>query len=402
MAARTGHTPLHRRRRVRAERTQALFTLVGLGLGLVMPRVSGGPQIASGQVTTMLLTLGFGVLGVVAVIFSLLFLVVQWAHSNFSPRLTLFREAPIVWRTFAMAISVTVFSITAALAIGTRPHVSFAVPALAGIMLLTMLAMLRRLQLQAFASIQLAPVLLAITQRGRAILASLYPGPAGPVPMSDVELPAPVATVAWPGHLSVLQQIDMDELVTAAEQCGAVIVLHVTPGEVLRHGAPLADIRGAPLPAGAVLDCMVTGTERTLEQDPLQAFRLLADIVMRALSPAVNDPATAVQGLHCLEDLLEGLQGVPRGPLYVSDHEGEPRVVLTLPDWGDFLRTGLDGIIAAAMGSPIVLMRLRALLARLHPHVQDRNQTAVTARLTWVEEELATRFPVLWNETAAG
>jgi formate hydrogenlyase subunit 4 len=41
--------------------------------------------------------------------FSLLFLVVQWAFSSLSPRLNLFRDDPIVWRTFAFAIGVFVF-----------------------------------------------------------------------------------------------------------------------------------------------------------------------------------------------------------------------------------------------------------------------------------------------------
>jgi len=116
----------------------------------------------------------------------------------------------------------------------------------------------------------------------------------------------------------------------------------------------------------------------------------------------VNDPATAVQGLDCLEDLLEGLPGSPRAPLHVRDHDGALRVVVPLPDWGDFLRTGLDGIIAAALGSPIVLLRIRALLARLQSNTDARNGAAIAARSAWVEQELATRFPLLWNETTVG
>ncbi len=151
-----------------------------------------------------------------------------------------------------------------------------------------------------------------------------------------------------------------------------------------------------------VLDALVTGTERTFERDPLLAFRLPADIVMRALSAAVNDPATAVQGLDCLEDLLDAVPFGGRGPLHVSDEEGALRVVVPLPDWGDLLRTGLDGSIAAAVNSPIVLLRIRSLLTRLQPHAQDRDQAALKARLGWVEQEMATRFPVLWAEAAHG
>jgi len=46
------------------------------------------------------------------------------------------------------------------------------------------------------------------------------------------------------------------------------------------------------------------GRERTLEQDLAFALRILVDIAVRALSPAVNDPTTAVQVLDDIEDVL--------------------------------------------------------------------------------------------------
>jgi uncharacterized membrane protein len=124
-------------------------------------------------------------------------------------------------------------------------------------------------------------------------------------------------------------------------------------------------------------------------------------IAPRYASAAVNDPATAVQGLDRLEDLLDALPADRRGPLHVRDDEGELRVVVALPGWGDFLRIGLDGIIAAAVDSPLVPPRIRALLVRVQSPAHDRGQAALTARLGWVEQELATRFPVLWAEATA-
>ena len=52
-----------------------------------------------------------------------------------------------------------------------------------------------------------------------------------------------------------------------------------------------------------------TGAERTFEQDPALAFRVLVDIALRALSPAVNDPTTATQVLDNVESLLRALVG---------------------------------------------------------------------------------------------
>jgi len=399
MTERLSQTPWRRRRRLQASRTQALFTLVGLGLGLALPRITGGPQASASQVIDMLLTLGFGVLGVTGIIFSLLFLVVQWAHSNFSPRLTLFRNAPIVWRTFAVAVGVAVYSITAAMAVGKDSHVSVVVPAAAGVLLLALLGMLRTLQMQAFAAIQLAPVLHAVTEQGRGSIDALYHRAPGMARLPEAALPALVSTVTWPGDLAVLQQVDMERLVQAAQEGGAVIVLREVPGAVLTQGTPLADVHGAPLPSSAVVQGLVTGTERTLEQDPLMAVRLLADIVLRALSTAINDPATAVQGLDCVEELLSRLPDEPGSQLRVVDQGGEVRVVARLPDLGDFLRVGLDAVIAAAILSPTVLLRLHTLLTRLQQQGHTGEQEQISRRLAWVGREMATRFPLLWDES---
>lgn len=350
-------------------------------------------------VVDMLVSLGFGVLGAIAVIFSLLILVVQWAHTTFSPRLTLFREAPIVWRSFGFAVGLALFCGTAALAIGSRTHVSVAVPVLTGLLLLTLLGLLRRLQLSAFTSVQLAPVLQSVNDRGRGILESLYAKSGDPV-TSD-PLPPLSSTVTWPQPLAVLQEVDAEQLLTTARAANAVIVLRAVPGTALPHGAPVADVHGAQLPAAAVLDGLVTGSERTFEQDPLLAFRLLSDIALRALSKAINDPATAVQALDHLEDLLTGPVAAHSGrPLHLTDLDGAVRVVVELPDWEDFLRTGLDDVIAAAGNAPMVLTRLRTLLQRLLSQSPPHRRELLTLRLAWVEEGLASGFPALWREVA--
>ena len=81
-------------------------------------------------------------------------------------------------------------------------------------------------------------------------------------------------------------------------------MLQVGIGDTLQPGAPVADLHGGEVTDAAVLNGLVTGQERTFRQDPLFAFRLLADIGLRALSPAVNDPATAVQVLDTIQSIL--------------------------------------------------------------------------------------------------
>jgi uncharacterized membrane protein len=168
------------RRRLRAGLVQLLFAVAGLVLGVLLPRVTAEPSVASSRVIEALVGVGFGVLGLVSIIFSLLFLVVQWAFGSLSPRLNLFRDDPLVWRTFGLAVGVFVFSVTAALVIGDRSQVSVVVPAAGMVAVLAALALLRALQVKAFASIQLAPTLSSIAAQGRGILDDLYPRPTRP------------------------------------------------------------------------------------------------------------------------------------------------------------------------------------------------------------------------------
>lgn len=399
-----GPAPLRRSRQARAGAVQLLCALSGVALGLFVPRISGGPDMPARQVADLLLTLGFGVLGTTAVIFSLLFLVVQWAHTSFTPRLTLFRRSPIVWRTFALAIGLAVFCVTAALTIGDSSKVTVAVPLVTAILLLAMLTLLRALLLRALASIQLAPVLHSIIERGAAALDTLYPSGAAPA-ASDrpVTEGPPAATVSWPKPTAVLQQIDVKELRKAAREAGAIIVLDKAPGATLHRGAKIADVYGSAMVDATVLGALATGLEPTFEQDPMLAFRLLADIALRALSSSINDPATAVQALDGVEDLLSGSaasRARDAGPLRVAGPDGVVRVVIRRPTWEDFVRTGIDDVIVAALNSPLVLTRLRTLLTDLEPGAHPHGRDLLNRRRAWVEREMADRFPVLWREAS--
>ncbi|MCD2109092.1 DUF2254 domain-containing protein [Rhodococcus erythropolis] len=387
-----GHAFLIPRRRVRAGLTQILCVVVGLATGLLMPYIRSGPTIPARQVSEMLVALGLGLLGVVAVIFSLLFLVVQWAATTFTPRLLLFRDDPLVWRTFAFAIGQSVFDITAALAISSETDVSVVVPGLAVLALLATLTLIRLLQLRAFSAIQLAPVLASISSRGRAVFESVYPD-------TDRELPPlptlpVITTIEWHRPPAVLQQILVEDLLQSARTCRSVVVLRVSPGTTLRDGLSLADVYGETIPADAILDALVSGSERTFTQDPILAIRLLADIALRALSPAINDPATAVQALDEIEDLLSRVAAIRADSIRALDQRGELRVVIPLPDFATFVRTGLDDVIASASNSPLVLDRLRELLSHVAAQSASRNRDILAARARWIDQ-LSQGFPRL-------
>ena len=88
-----------------------------------------------------------------------------------------------------------------------------------------------------------------------------------------------------------------------------VCVLPYAVGDFVNRGDVLFEVNGrAPQDAARRLLGMVAlGHERTIEQDPAFAVRIIVDIAIRALSPAVNDPTTATQMINHLGTLLAGV-----------------------------------------------------------------------------------------------
>jgi uncharacterized membrane protein len=359
---------LRARRRLRAEFAQLLCALTGLALGLALPQVDGGPMLDGSRLAQPLVTLGVGVIGVVSIIYSLLFGVVQWSASAFTPRLNLFHGDPLVWRTFAFAIGLFVFCLTGALAIDSSGGVSVLVPATAILATLVAIALIRGLQTRAFLSLQLAHVLQVVETKGRAVIADVYPV-RSPVEVgtSDTAAPLPPVrrTVSWTGPSCLIQQLELRRLVTAAAQADAVLAFRVGVGDTLHDGSALADLHGGELPDPVVRKAVVRGPERSFDQDPMFAVRLLADIGLRALSPAVNDPATAVDAIEATEGLLRTLAARDLTVTDVTDSAGGIRVRLVLPTWEDYLRTGIEDLIPASTPFAMVLGRLQQLLANL-------------------------------------
>lgn len=381
------------RRRLRAGLAQIVCAVVGLVGGLALPALPPSPAVLSKDIVGALFTVGFGVIGLASVVFSLLFLVVQFTSGTFTPRLNLFGDDPIVWRTFAFAVGVFIYTITAALAVAHRGRVSVVVPVVALLLALVAALLMRTVQLRAFVFIRLTPCLDEINQRTRRVHDAVYSAPYRDTPSEPVDLPAPVMPIRWSGRPVVLQQINVPALLTAATDHDVVIALRVPIGGQLFDGDLLAEVHQHAIPDRLLLRNTLTGRERTFDQDVTFGLRLLADIALRALSTAVNDPATAVQSLEQIHDLLRRLAGKELDIGYVADARGRVRLVIPLPTWDDYLRLALDEVIVAASHSPMVLVRLRDLLRGLYDEVPRPRRSPVAERLGLVEDRLRSGFP---------
>ncbi|MEU5953667.1 DUF2254 family protein [Streptomyces sp. NPDC047525] len=389
------------RPRTRAGRSglaQSVCAAAGLVLGLLVPRISAGPRVDAERVVPFLFTVGFGVISLVSIIYSMLFLVVQFSAGMFSPRLLLFRNEPIVWRTFAVTVGVFVFAITAALSIGARSSISAGVPTLAMALSLVSLALMWRLQARGFDSIQLAHSLTAITTRAHRVFDALYPlahEPAGATATPPATSGVPVR---WTGPVVVVQQIDVPALVALTMQRDCAITFRVRTGATMSWGMTLAEVTGGEVSEDELYGAMTTGVERTFDHDPELPFRLLADIALRALSPAVNDPATAVDSLDHVEDLLTRLADRELKVGHFPDTDGTVRVAVPVPDWETYVRTAVDDVIVAAAGSPMTLLRMRTLLCRVADRSPLDRRPIVQERLRWVQRTGADAYPMMWSD----
>lgn len=131
------------------------------------------------------------------------------------------------------------------------------------------------------------------------------------------------------------------------------------------------------IPEASLRKAVELGGERTFEQDPKYAIRLLVDIAIKALSPAINDPTTAVQALDQIEDLLIRLG---RRRLEVGafrDAQGKLRLLVTFPSWEDFLRLAFDEIRFYGATSMQVMRRMKALVSDLMAVLPEERRPAL-------------------------
>ncbi|GAA2941594.1 DUF2254 domain-containing protein [Streptomyces enissocaesilis] len=201
--------------------------------------------------------------------------------------------------------------------------------------------------------------------------------PSGPRPGTRV----PVVHRGPPGVVSALAE---RRLVRLAARHDLRIQVVCSVGDFVRSGTAVAFLlTTGPFPRrlpGRIASCIHYAPSRTVEHDAAYGLRLLADIAVRGLSPAMNDPTTAVQALDQIEDVLLRLSDRPVGPAWLVDGEGEARVSYPAPQWPDFVAVALDETLAYGASNLQTVRRLRALLDGLVDAAPADRKAAVVER----------------------
>jgi len=183
-----------------------------------------------------------------------------------------------------------------------------------------------------------------------------------------------------------VQALDTTGLTRFARERDCLIVVRPAVGDFVSQGAALFEVYGAgPLDdatAARLLSMIVLGVERTIEQDPAFAIRVMVDIAIRALSPAVNDPTTAVQVLDHLGETLRllGATGRP-APDPDGAEAASPGLVVRARSWDDIVELAFTEIRQYGGSSVQVVRRLRAVLEDLREQVKPEYRAAVDEEL---------------------
>jgi uncharacterized membrane protein len=192
-----------------------------------------------------------------------------------------------------------------------------------------------------------------------------------------------------------IQAIHLSGLVSWATRNDCTLVLRHTAGDFVSTGACTLEVYGTAarerIDAKRLHGMIALGTERTIEQDPAFALRVMVDVAIRALSPAVNDPTTAVQVLNHLEDTLIviGTTAGLTGRSEFRDASGTLRLVMPAHRWEDFLALSLTEIREYGASSIQVMRRLRATLDALEEAVLPEYRDAVAEELARLDATIA-------------
>jgi uncharacterized membrane protein len=173
-------------------------------------------------------------------------------------------------------------------------------------------------------------------------------------------------TIRHEGTPGVILAMNVKRLVAIATGHRCVIEVVPQVGDFVPAGAPLFRVYGGDaIPAGQLRPAIAFGRERTMEQDPAFAFRIIVDIAARALSPGINDPTTAVLAIDQLQYLLQEVGERDLRTGNVCDGGGQLRLVYRTADWADFVWLAIAEIREFGANSIQVTRRLLCMLENL-------------------------------------
>lgn len=344
------------------DRWVASVETLSLPIGL-----GGDPQSAR----DVLSTIAGGMITLAGVSFSIVVIALTLASHQFAPRvLRNFTSDRVNQTTLGVfvgtfAYSVLVLRVVRGDAGGSGAYVPAAGVLLAIVAAVVSLGFFLYFIHHIATSIQVSQIVRSVTEdTHRAIERMLGDERAvtGPARIRAAPIPVPDGwRVAARGE-GYVEQIDEDGLVAAAADAGATLELLVGPGDFVAEGSPLAVTESSPADpeplADAVRGAIVLGRQRTILEDPAFGIRELVDIAVKAISPSMNDPNTAMNCVDYLGSLLRRMadRDWPAGTWV--DEAGAVRVRVPTAGFEDYVALAFTEIRRYGHADLAVTLRL--------------------------------------------
>lgn len=337
------------------------------------------------SVTTALTAIGGGMITFTGFVFSFVVLLLQFGSSQYSPRaVSYFLRARSTQVILAIFLGTVAYAFVGVVLLPrqSRSGVAWTLACALALLLTSLVAFItllhsvgRRVRVDA-----------VLSHLGRAARREMAHRLHAARRTTEVESVAPdddreSRRVRHRGHTGQVVAIDVHGLLRQARRTGASIEVLVRVGDSVSRGTPVVRVRGAASER-VLARCLVVDVERSLRHDPLYSLRLLVDIALRALSPAVNDPTTAVRSLDEIEEVLRDAAQLRLGPHAIR--AGSGYVVVPRATWADVVDLALLEISVFGRAQPQVTRRLTAMVDDLiadFPDEEDGPLLTVRARL---------------------
>lgn len=309
-------------------------------------------------------TVATAMLTFLGVVFATTLVAIQLAGGQYSPRIVrVFVRSRLTHVTLGTFLATFVFALNGLVEVraGDDPLVPAVTVSMVYLLLLATLAMFVTFLHGMAKMLRVQYLLDRVTAEGRVAMLRSYPA------ADAYQLRSDLATgegeiVRNRSRAGVLQSVDRAALVALAAERSAHVELLVEVGEYIAAATPIARVHpSADVVTGDdVAACFLIGGERTLIQDPGFVFRQLVDVAIRALSPSVNDPTTAVQCVDRMVDLLASVASRPDPSGWFADIAGVARLRCREPSISRLTDLSFVEIIRYGADSPQVVRRLRA------------------------------------------
>ncbi|HKE59739.1 MAG TPA: DUF2254 domain-containing protein [Pyrinomonadaceae bacterium] len=405
---------LRYRARIYFRNSMWIFPAIGIVLGwavvpfLVRFELSMGWQLQIGRDNTLAVigTIAATTINLVVVVSSALLLAVQLASAQLTPRIIV-----LIYRNTPRKILLAIFAFTFTFSVSFLVRVGDSIPPATAY--LAAFAFLLNLVLFIYfidnigKSLRPVAALRAVALAGREVVHDVYPRR---LDQTQIESRQPLGfdgqepkhTVISRGDGAVLA-FDAPGLVSLAERSDCLIELVPKVGDFVAEGDPLFRVfsNGDGPSEDALRNSVALDQERTLEQDPMFAFRIIVDVASKALSPAINDPTTAVLAIDQIHHLLRDVGSRDLSEDRESDAKGRVRLVYRTPDWEDFVQLATTEIRQYGRDSIQIIRRLRAMLENLIETLPERRRPALLRELSLVDAVAKRAFPDADDQTLA-